>query len=60
MFVSKYVSPAPIAYLSQIDVDGVLQELRGLPRSLLDGEHPDRLHARLQLDHTGVLILRER
>lgn len=46
-------------HLSQVDVDGVLQELGGLPRPLLHGEHPDRLHARLQLDDAGGLILRE-
>ena len=44
-------------YLSEVDVHGVLQELGGLHGPLLDGQHPDRLHAGLQLDHAGVLVL---
>lgn len=48
-----------VAYLSQVDVDGVLQEVRRLSGPLLDGQHPDGLDAGLQLDHTGVLVLQE-
>lgn len=47
------------AHLSQVDVDGVLQEVGRLSGPLLDGQHPDGLDAGLQLDHTGVLVLQE-
>lgn len=48
-----------ITHLSQVDVHSVLEELGGLPGPLLDGQHPDRLHAGLQLDHSGILVLEE-
>lgn len=48
-----------VAHLSQVDVDGVLQEVGRLSGPLLDGQYPDGLDARLQLDHTGVLVLQE-
>lgn len=47
-----------VAHLSQVDVDGVLQEVRRLSGPLLDGQHPDGFDAGLQLDHAGVLVLR--
>lgn len=55
----SHVAADQRAYLSQVDVNGVLQELRGLPGSLLYGEDPDCFHAGLQLDHACVLILWE-
>lgn len=45
-------------YLSQVDVNGVLQELRSLPGPLLNGQHADSFHTGLQLDHSSILILR--
>ena len=48
-----------MAYLSQVDVNSILQELWGLPGPLLNGQHPDCFHTGLQLDHSRILILRE-
>ena len=45
------------SYLAQVDVDGVLEELRGLHGPLLNGQHPDCLDTGLQLDDAGVLVL---
>lgn len=49
----------PVAYLPQVDVDGVLQEVGRLSGPLLDGQHPDGLDAGLQLNHAGGLVLQE-
>lgn len=57
--LKEYFFHSQIAYLSQVDVNSVLQELGGLPGPLLNGQHPDRFHTGLQLDHSRVLILRE-
>lgn len=46
-----------VAYLSKVDVDGVLQEVGRLSGPLLDGQHPDGLDAGLQLNHTCGLVL---
>lgn len=46
-------------YLSQVDVNSILQELWGLPGPLLNGQHTDCFHTGLQLDHTCILILRD-
>lgn len=48
------------AYLPQVDVDGVLQELGSLPGPLLNGQHTHSFHTGLQLDHSCILVLLER
>lgn len=48
---------AVLAYLSQVDVNRVLQELRRLPGPLLNGQHAHSFHTGLQLNHPGILIL---
>lgn len=58
--LEEHLFYSPTAYLSEVDVNSVLQELRGLPGPLLNGQHPDRFHTGLQLDHSCILILRER
>lgn len=60
VILEKRLPHSLTAYLSKVDVNGVLQELRGLPGPLLNGQHPDRFQAGLQLDHSCILILRER
>lgn len=45
-------------YLSQVDVDGVLQELRSLSGPLLNGQHTHSFHTGLQLNDSCILILR--
>lgn len=57
--LAEHLFHSQMAYLSQVDVNSVLQELRGLPGPLLNGQHPDRFHTGLQLDHSCILILRE-
>lgn len=45
-------------HLSKIDVNGILEKLRGLHAPLLNGEDAHGFDARFQLDHSSVLVLR--
>lgn len=47
-----------MVYLSQVDVDGVLQELRSLSGPLLNGQHAHSFHTGLQLNDSCIFILR--
>lgn len=47
-----------MVYLSQVDVDGVLQELRSLSGPLLNGQHAHSFHTGFQLNDSCILILR--
>lgn len=57
--LKSFLCRTQTAYLSQVDVNSVLQELGGLSGPLLNGQHPDCLHAGLQLNHACILVLRE-
>lgn len=45
-------------HLAKVDVNGILEELRGFHAPLLNGEDAHGFDARFQLDHAGVLVLR--